>query len=372
MKILHAAALLRPPPGILNQMAWEQSAAHALGIQWHVRLYCPKGAAPDSNLIQHASAVESVEGRSALFKLFAWARLRRDYHRWLLQVEHEYDALLLRYYVHDPFQLAFIRRATKPVYLVHHTLEGPELAADGGVIASGRAWAENWLGGRTIRRARRVICVTPEIGRYELARAKGMATSAVIYPNGIVYSGEIARDGRGDVPQLLFVASGFSAWHGLDRLLASMKHSAGRFVLHLVGTVGDDDRAVAKLDPRIRMHGRLSSEAISQLAAQCDVGLSSFALDRQQMSEACTLKVREYLMLGLPVYAGYREVLPDDFPYYRRGPADVEAIVRFAQDMRAVSRQTVSVAARPHIDKRALLAGLMDDLQRDCDNEGWG
>jgi len=302
-------------------------------------------------------------------KVRAWVRLRRDYHRWLLQIQHNYDALLLRYYVHDPFQLWFVRRATKPVYFVHHTLEVPELAGAGGLIGSGRALAEGLLGGRTIGKARGIVCVTPEIARYEAARRRETSASIFIYPNGIVYSGKKAEDKRADIPKILFVASSFVAWHGLDRLLESVGRFRGPFVLHLVGAVGVNERNVAKLDPRIVLHDRLSHEAISQLAASCDVGLSSFALDRKQMTEACTLKVREYLMLGLPVYADYREVLPENFPYYRRGPADIELIVQFAQELRQVSRSSVSETARPYIDKQVLLAGLIAEIKRD--SETW-
>lgn len=365
VKILHAAALLRPPLGVLNQMAWEQEAASILGAAWHARMYCPTGSAPDSDIAYYAPSVQIGGRASHVSRLHAWVRLRRNYYRWLFQIQSEYDALLLRYYVHDPFQLSFVGRAEKPVYFVHHTLEEPELASAGGLIGAGRAWAESLLGGRTIQKARGLICVTSEIARYEIERLHGVSASTYIYSNGITYSGKIAADKRGGVPQILFVASEFAAWHGLDRLLESVSRFRGRFLLHLVGFVGADDRAVAKQDSRIVLHDRLSHDGISQLAESCDVGLSSFALDRKRMTEACTLKVREYLMLGLPVYAGHRDVFPEDFTYYRHGPAEIEAIIGFAQELRTVSREAVSEAARPHIDKQALLGNLLDFIRRD-------
>jgi glycosyltransferase involved in cell wall biosynthesis len=332
-------------------MKWEQMAADALGADWHVRMYAPD--------------LKAVSSLSSTGKLRAWLKLRRGYYRWLSQVQDRYDVLLLRYYVHDPFQLAFARNSCKPIYFVHHTLEVPELAMPGHLSDWARARLESVLGPYSIRRAQGIVCVTPEIARYEVRRSGKDGIVPLIFPNGIIYSGATVEDHRERVPQLLFVASLFSSWHGLDRLIDSIRTSVAEFKLHLVGDVGQADRVAIGANPRIIMHNSLSHSDIASLASHCDVGLSSFALDRNGMEEACTLKVRECLMLGLPVYAGYHDVFPEDFPYYRRGVADIEAITRFAAEMRGVSRSEVSTAAKPYIDKKTLLAELIDDLEHD-------
>ena len=77
------------------------------------------------------------------------------------------------------------------------------------------------------------------------------------------------------------------------------------------------------------------------------------------MTEACSLKVRDYLRAGLPVYAGHRDsALPPDFEYFRQGPAQWSAILAYARCMRSVPRSTIAVAARPLIDKKVLLERL--------------
>lgn len=361
MKVLHAAALLSPPSGVLTQMEWEQAAAVQLGLDWTVKMYCPHGSVPESGLVRFSDSIES-KMFSPLEKAIAWAVFRREYYRWLLSERTHYDVLLLRYYVHDPFQLAFLRRVNRPVFLVHHALECPELALGTGLGGRARAMAEGLLGPFAIRQASGIVGVTQEIAEYESQRAGISAESAIILPNGVLYSDNVAEDRRGSVIELLFVASGFAAWHGLDLLLEAMRNSRQEFVLHVVGNVSDMDLAMAGTDPRVICHGRLDHKAISEIAARCHLGLSSFALFRQQMTQACTLKVREYLMLGLPVYAGYREVLPDSFSYYRNGPCEVDAMLTFARSVMNVSRNDVAEAARPYIDKCMLLGNLYDAL----------
>jgi glycosyltransferase involved in cell wall biosynthesis len=358
MKVLHSAALLNPPLGVLNQMDWEQSAASDMGLDWTVRMCCPVGSAAESPVTHHFPAIDVNHADSPLRKFKAWFELRRTYHRWLLSLQNDYDVFLLRYYVHDPFQLAFIKQARKPVCLIHHTLEVPELAMAGGLPGLVRAFAEKKIGPRSIRASQATIGVTSEIVGYELGRAGLPLTKGLIYPNGILYRANATEDRRSGIPELLFVASDFPAWHGVDLLLDALGRYQGELILHLVGPIADEFKDAASSDSRIRLHGRLTHSEIVQLASQCHVGLSSFALYRKGMTEACTLKVREYLMLGLPVYAGYRDIFPEEFPYYRCGECDLEAILEFARACDKKPRSLISAAAKPYIDKHMLIRSL--------------
>jgi glycosyltransferase involved in cell wall biosynthesis len=205
--------------------------------------------------------------------------------------------------------------------------------------------------------------VTGEIARHELSRLPaGTRRATLIYPNGVLYpaDGESALDERTtDTVEIVFVASAFFAWHGLDRLLRSLDASRVPVTLHLVGAVPPAFLAATRRDSRIRVHGVLAPSQLDAILAKSWVGLSSFALDRKRMQEACTLKVREYLRAGLPVYAGHRDAaLPPDFPFCREGSADIEAIVAFARQTRTTSRAAVAAAARPFIDKQILLQRL--------------
>jgi hypothetical protein len=73
------------------------------------------------------------------------------------------------------------------------------------------------------------------------------------------------------------------------------------------------------------------------------------------MYEACTLIVREYLQMGLPVLGGYTEVFANEFPYYKKIPLDIQVIVDHAKAWQGLSRVTVKQESQRLIDKRVVL-----------------
>ncbi len=357
LRVLHSAALLSPPSGILAQMDWEQDAANSLGLDWQVRMYCPIDSRNNATVLHYDNAIDAQQLQSPMGKLLAWIKLRRNYHHWLLQQQDHFDIFLLRYYVHDPFQLSFVKRCNKPVYFVHHTLEAPELALPGGFYGFVRANLETLLGRPAIAKAAGVIGVTQEIVDYELGRANSPNKPAYVYPNGIVFKKLKLEDRRSaDVPELLFVAN-FAPWHGLDLLLKNIEQSKEQFVLHLVGKIPDELLTLTQ-DSRIKVHGHLNQQQIQNLSSQCWIGLSSFALFRNKMKQACPLKVREYLMLGLPVYGDYKDVFPSDAKYFKYDPSNIPEILKFSKDTRILSKQQVAKQASEWIDKSTLLSNL--------------
>lgn len=365
MKVLHTAFMVDPAPGIMHQMEWEQMAAEERGMDWDVRLFCRYTGTPRSKVVVPARKPGS-RGTGVTSLLPDRLGLRRDYFHWLKAQTPRYDVILLRYSVSDPMQAAFVKGTDRPIYLVHHALEVPELRLYyKGLGRSIRISLERFFGGMTLRSANGIVAMTDEILRHEADRTGARHKQGYVYPNGIYYPDASAGhglDGRGTLPEILFVASRFVGGIGLDRLLDSLAGSSSDFILHLVGTLNPEDEARAVQDHRIRLHGILSGSQIEVLSQKCWVGLSSFALDRKGMEQACTLKVREYLFHGLPVYANYRDVFPDDFRYYRIGPPDIDRILEYAALTRNATRAEVAAQARPFISKSVLLASLHEWL----------
>lgn len=357
LRVLHSAALLRPSSGMVKQMEWEQAAADDLYLNWQVKMYCPANTKVVSNVLHNDLKLDASKLTGSLSKLLAWIKLRINYHRWLLLQQDEIDVFLLRYYVHDPFQLLFLFLCKKPVYFVHHTLEVPELSLSGGLVSLIRANIERVLGFFSIRKASGVIGVTQEIVDYELKRAKALNKPGYVYPNGIIFSDYLLEDLRAqDVPELLFVAN-FSPWHGLDLLLNEVKSTNASFVLHLVGEIPSELESLLS-DPRIKAHGVLTYQQITSLSQQCWIGLSTFALFRKNMKQACPLKVREYLMLGLPVYSDSQDVIPEGVPYFKKGSERLDEILEFAHATREFNKRNISEMSRECIDKKSLLCRL--------------
>jgi hypothetical protein len=61
------------------------------------------------------------------------------------------------------------------------------------------------------------------------------------------------------------------------------------------------------LSPNITWHGVLDRKGVLEVLADADVGVGTLALHRKSMQEACPLKMREYLAVGLPVMYGYQD-----------------------------------------------------------------
>lgn len=355
MRVLHAVNMSFPIAGIINQMTWEQLAARSLGLPWVSKIFGPDLG--NDEIFQRRPANGG-----------GYLQVKLDYYRWLLRQMEYYDVLLLRYSPYDPFQLKFLKDLSKPAYLVCHTFEVSEVSIGRGLRPKVKGALERLIGPHAIRQATGVIAVTPEIGAYELERSKTENRGYYVYPNGIHYGDVIIRDSRlDDVPELLFVASEFATWHGLDLLLEQLsRHPDVRFMLHLVGKIPADLLRLATQDSRCVIHGVLNAEEIEDLSAHAWIGLASLAHFRLGMRQACTLKVREYLRSGLPAYANYEEVFDVANPFYKNGPCDLLAIIDFAIASRSVGRGLVSQRSRDSIEKRVLLDRLYHEIALNC------
>lgn len=364
MRLLHSAALLRPMTGIVQQMNWESEAAKELGLDWDVKLFCPSEVNVPEDIKWPSNSVPKFTPGS----LKSWLSFRREYYSELKKLSKDYDALLLRYYVHDPFQLSFLKRCRVPCFLVHHSFEVAELGMGGSLTAFVRSNLEKVLGPQCIRSASGVIGVTKEITEHQLSRSGNPGLHAFQYPNGVFMDSTEPGDSRLDLPELLFVAGDFVPWHGLDLLIESIKGSGENFVLHLVGDITEEHKRLIGGDSRIINHGFMGYEDIKTLAERCWISLSSFALFRKGMTEACTLKVRESFLFGLPVYSGHRDVFPEDFEYYRHGPCEISEILNFANFVRHSNKMEVKLAAKPYLDKRALTQRLFNQIEAAVQN----
>lgn len=347
---------MNPSVGVVRQMEWEQQAAQASGLPWRVSLWTPKSL---NSPVVVAPSTASTNG------LLQYAILRAEFSRWLVRESVNVDVVLLRHSVHDLFEWGVIRKIGAKSLTVHHTLEEQELAGGVGVGAKLGFRLERLFGRSSLRQLCGVVGVTKEIVDYEILR-RGAARSALptfVYPNGIFSSVLLPSDQRGALPELLFIASSFVPWHGLDLLLSSMEKDLSPCRVHLVGYVPEMLRRRCMDDSRIVLHGMLDDSGIAALATSAWCGLSSFALGRKGMFEACTLKVREYLDAGLPVYANHRDAgLPDEFAFFCKGDANLQQILAFATKCRYVSKSAIREAAQPFIDKRDLLVRFYEQL----------
>ena len=364
MKVLHSACLLRPSMGILKQMSEEKLAGEKNNINWNVKFFVPNGQEIKSEIILEAKYTNNKYLHILLYKFFSWFMIRIEYYSWLLE-QKDVDVILIRYSVHDVFQLFFLLFAKKPVFLVHHTLEEPELKMNKSLIGKIRFIAEKIIGKLCIKASSGIIGVTNEIIEYEKSRVNDMQKKAYLFPNGINI--EKLKDNLDysvdNKKKVLFIASEFSEWHGLDLLFEDMKKNTQQFELHLIGRLLPEDYAHAITDSRVVLHGVKDKCFIEQISSKCHVALGSFALERKNMREACTLKVREYLSFGLPVYSGHIDVFPVDFDFYKVGKPIISEILDYTKYCENFSKLEIIKKSERYIDKTCLVKKLYNDLE---------
>lgn len=356
-KILSLSYMRYRPSGVLNQIRWEADAAREIGLDFSSILALPdteKWAGEDPESIEYIK----IRKPSSL-RFFDWISERRAYAKFIVKKSQSVDLIVVRWSVADPFLYLALRKAKKPIFTVHHTNEEAELrlSARFGKI---RARIDRFVFSRSSSIINGVIAVTGEIAKNEISRSvRNLPT--FIYSNGIYIDGNVELQGKisqGEVIKIVFVSSYFAEWQGLDLLLDSMTNKYNGFELHLAGDMSEDLKQRVMADKRVVYHGLLEKKGLQDLYLSCDVGLSAFALDRKGMQQAATLKVREYLRYGLPVYSGHDDVFPSSFKYYKNGPPTIEDILLFAREHAGTNRLEVFSESRPYIDKVELLRNL--------------
>lgn len=343
-------------------MRWEQLAAEALEIDWTVKIFSLPHKSLSAGIFEFSVKVLPGERRNLLRRARDYMSFRREYYAWLKAESKKYDVILLRYSTSDPFLHAFISGCQKPVYLVHHTLELSELRAMGGVANKFRIGLERICRARNHEASSGFIGVTKEILQHR-PKIKAGDRPNFCYPNGVMVedfavSRREVEKSKNQVAVLIFVASQFSRWHGLDLLLDSIEKSKADFVLHIAGHLEEKDRIRAENDRRIFLHGHVTKKKLEDLISVAEVGLSSFALHRNGMKEACPLKSREYLAQGLAIYGGHRDIFPEGCVFYKEGRPDIAAILEFRDQIVQMDRGDILNQARPYIEKKKLLLEL--------------
>lgn len=360
MKILHTAMMKTFSSGVAEQMLGEAQVAKEVNINFDVKIFSPY-----QKIDRKYICLFYMVNLKNKNKIINWLNFRMEYYAWLKSQEENVDCFILRYSAYDPLQYFFIRKSNKPVYLVHHTKELDELRLIEG-LGIIYYLIDKIFGRLSIKSSTGIIAVTNELIDYERNRIGDDKKKGILYPNGIQLGDKEIEDKRSTViPEILFVASYFYAWHGLDLLLDQIEKSVEMFVLHLVGDLMPEDEERVKKDKRIIMHGRLTKQEIEDLSKQCWIGLGSFALYRKNIKQGSTLKVREYFDNGLPVFSGHEDMFPNEFKFYKFDKLNINSIIRFSKEMRRYSKQEIRDNSEIYISKKVHLKKLNDEINLD-------
>ena len=165
-----------------------------------------------------------------------------------------------------------------------------------------------WL---LFRNTQGFACVTPELA-LRVPPKDGRA-KVVCVTNGIsLSSGEPLPAASNRRPRLVFLAGAPEPWHGLDKI-SWLASELPEFDFDLVGPLWSPE---VVMPDNVRIHGFLERDAYEPLLASADVGLAGLALHRIGRQPQSPLKVREYLLRGIPVIVGYEDPDLEGEPWF--------------------------------------------------------
>lgn len=363
MKVIHLTVVRDLTSGQAKQLSYETAASAEIGdIEWIT-------ISVQATLPKNAFSRQIPRGFRGMFL--------RNLYGWLLafRISRQCDYLIMRHMTFDPFALLFAPLIRNRV-TVHHSKELEELK----MIAPGwkgqaASILERVTGRVAVRTGVLIAGVTEEIAHYEQA-LHAPAKPVALYANGVM-PGAIAllKDKRvSNQVHAAFLCGTFSAWHGLDKLIAAVRlcepSLASKLRIHLIGNLSEEQistlRSTSTLSLVFCVHGLLSEDEYRPILDQCHVGIGSLALERKSLSEASTLKVREMLAMGLPVYATHSDSsLPVDFLYYMHdSTVSIRNLVDFAEENASVTRSRTAESASPYIAKSCSMIRLVSALQQ--------
>lgn len=367
LKVIHIS-FLKGFPGLKKQLDGEVSASREIsGADWLV-LGCVYEKSECAFLRKIPKVFQGVFRRN----LFAWL--------WLLRFARNYDFVLVRHMPFDPFVFLF-SWFVKNRIVIFHSKNEEELP----IVRPGwKGWAASKLEGFSGRlaalTASGILGVTHEIAKYHSKKKDlGPDFPVSVYPNALrVDDIHAADDFRSEKSvEIGFMAGMFSEWHGLDLLveafqLAPKVGDQGKLItIHIIGKLRVDQiKEIQEAQSNAGnfefvCHGVLREDDYRKIFARCHIGIGSLAMYRTGLSEGATLKVREMLAMGVPVYSGHRDTaIPEDFPYYVCGTVAPTEILRFAEKYRGVSRLSVREAARPYIEKKEQMQSVVSFLEK--------
>jgi len=112
---------------------------------------------------------------------------------------------------------------------------------------------------------------------------------------------------------LLISCSEYRSWHGIERLFNSVlswkkTNPELQISIDIVGDIKKEDFNSHLIPENVEFHGLKSNDEVFKLAKNSNFGISTLSLYKKQMSEACPLKSREYISIGLPFIYAYDDV----------------------------------------------------------------
>jgi hypothetical protein len=168
---------------------------------------------------------------------------------------------------------------------------------------------ETRLGPLVLNQSLGGICVSHEIANYEVARCRSYSTAIVANGSGVPAASNLQVIPFQNDLRVCMIIGSPAVWHGYDRMFADLKQLRNEECTIWIDIIGMEKPKDQQESDFGRHHvqwlGVMNREDIAQHLQQCHLAVGTLALYRKKMKEASPLKVRECLMLGMPMILGY-------------------------------------------------------------------
>jgi glycosyltransferase involved in cell wall biosynthesis len=126
-------------------------------------------------------------------------------------------------------------------------------------------------------------------------------------------------------PRLVFIGAPNQSWYGVDKMIW-LAHQHPDWDFDLIGL--NSDQIIGQVPENVTAHGYLNRVEYQSIMASSDIALGSLALERNNMNEGSTIKVREYLAYGIPSIIGYKDAdFPEPVPFLLRLPSTEKNVI---------------------------------------------
>lgn len=292
------------------------------------------------------------------------------------------DLILFRYPLATQPLLDLMKKHGRKIVFEHNTIEGVEVLMLQKSHLSRQRFSfspsylkyafntlflkrtdETQLGGAILKHALGGICVSHEIEKYEKSRFKSYNTTVIANGVRVMQPVSLEHLPMNGTLRVCMIIGSPAIWHGYDRLLEGLSKLTSGDVAVQLDIIGLD-RPAEKLPEVPKPHsvkwcGPMSRPQIAEHVAGCHLAVGTLALHRKEMQEASPLKVRECLMMGLPMLLGYYDTdISDDKRFSDfvltvpndNSPIDWQRVIRFAKGLDARK------------DYRRVIAGLATEV----------
>jgi len=343
MKLAHLS--YRVSEGVFKKLTSQAQAARNMGLDFHFFLITENNNLSSQDLkVTKFQWPRNIILKKIWINFYRYGILFRDSH-----LQH-FDRIILRYPGAEPFFFnRFFNKYPRKIILEHHSILTDELKVlKKGILNHLRIFFEQRYFLEILSRSSGLISVTDEICRRLLNRLSNEIPSTFI-TNGADIQGtpHTGFHSLTDGPLILiFVSTTFYTWKGLDRLLAGLVSYKGSRPIHLL-VIGDiylekEMKLLCRFPTNsvsISCPGKQYGEELEKSFRSAHLAVSSLALHRKKLNEACPLKTREYIARGIPFVFGYNDIDLDPVPEFALkikeddSPIDIEEVLSFAEKM---------------------------------------